>query len=68
MSGSHWWYLFSQSSEELRIYNQALNLKFSNPCLESCIFKCILWLNGLLFGSDDWGFLKEGAKTYLIAL
>ncbi len=41
-------------------------LEFDNikPGLESGIFKCISWQNGLLFGGDDRGFLTEGVKTY----
>ncbi len=40
-------------------------LEFDNfkPRLKSGIFKCISWLNGLFFGGDYRGFLKEGVKT-----
>jgi hypothetical protein len=27
--------------------------------LKSGIFKCISWLDGIFFGGDDWGYLKE---------
>ncbi len=44
-------------------------LGFDNfkPWLESNIFKCISCLNGLFFGGDVRGFLKEGVRTYLMA-
>ncbi len=37
------------------------------PRFESGIFKCISWPNGSFFGGDDWRFLKEGVKNYLMA-
>jgi hypothetical protein len=57
----------SQRSEELRINNLVKSLTISNPVLKSGIFKCIFWLDGSFLGGDDWGFLKEGVKIYLVA-
>ncbi len=37
------------------------------PLLKCSIFKCISWLNGLFFGGEHRGFLKEGVKTYRMA-
>jgi hypothetical protein len=54
-----------QRSEELRLYNLGLEFDNFKPWLESVTFKCISWLNRLLFKGDDRGFLKEGVKTYL---
>ncbi len=44
-------------------------LKFDNSKLrlKSSIFKCISWLYGSFFGGENRGFLKEGAKTYIMA-
>jgi hypothetical protein len=44
-----------------------LELDNFKPRLKSDIFKCISWLNGLLFRGDDQGFLKVGVMTYLRA-
>jgi hypothetical protein len=60
-AGSHWWYLFHKEVEA-RLYNEFDNL---NPQLNSGIFKCISWLNGLFCWG--WGFLEEGVKTYPMA-
>jgi hypothetical protein len=30
------------------------------------MFECISWLDGSFFSGDDWNFLKEEVKTYLI--
>jgi hypothetical protein len=35
--------------------------------LKSGSFKCTSWLKGSFLGSDDWGFLKEGVKTCVMA-
>ncbi len=39
-------------------------LEFDNfkPRLESGIFKCISWLNGLFFGGWWWGFSERGSQ------
>ncbi len=34
------------------------------PRLKICIFNCISWLNGSLFGDDGRGFLREEVETY----
>ncbi len=43
--------------------------RFDNfkPWLESDIFKCISWLNGLFFGCDNLGFRKERIVACLMA-
>jgi hypothetical protein len=51
------------NSEEVRFYNKFDNFKL---WLRHCISKCISLLGGLLFVGDDWGFLKEVVKTYLL--
>jgi hypothetical protein len=40
-----------------------LKCRFKNS-----IFKCIFWLNGLLFEGDYWCSLEEVAKAYLMAI
>ncbi len=32
------------------------------PWLASVIFKCISWMNGLIFGLDDPGFFERGSQ------
>jgi hypothetical protein len=39
---------------------------FMNVVIAST-FKCISWLNGLFFGGEHGGFLKEKVKTYQMA-
>jgi hypothetical protein len=66
MSESHCWYLFHK---EVKSWALTTGLEFDNfkPWLESGNFKCNSWLNGSFLGGDDWCFLKEGFKSYLMA-
>jgi hypothetical protein len=59
----------SISEKKRRAETLQPGLEFGNlkSRLKSGIFKCISRLNGSFFAGDDRGFLKEEAKTYLMA-
>jgi hypothetical protein len=63
-----WWHIFHRYKWRDETLQPGLELDNLKPGLESSIFKCILWLKGSFFGDDDRGFLKEGVKTYKMAL
>jgi hypothetical protein len=65
MSKSDWWYLFHKEVEKNETLQHGLKFDNFKPRLKSGIFIWISWLNGSFLG-DDWVFLKEEVKTYLM--
>jgi hypothetical protein len=67
MSGSRWWYLFHQKSEELRLNNLVLNFTISNPGWKTVSSNASPGWTVSFFLGDDRDFLNEGVKTYQTA-
>ncbi len=56
--------VFSSQMNEKGDPTPGLAIDNFKPRLKNGIFKIVTWLNGLNFGDDDRGSLKEGVKTY----